>query len=245
MADTGGNSKLFLDPMTPKTLGSVLLGLLLVIPVYVLMLLSIILYGLVWLMGRVLYLILKYEPMCIESMLHCLFRYGCCKPMDMMKNLLCGCCVWSREFNFDFYEEEEQAHRVFHRLVLNLKTEATVFEHEIVDVENEGGENKVNNKIKIPPPPNVCFLPCDCGNFSHLEADDECDRNPLVHEDNGEADEQPSPSPSPPHSSDGDHGGAEYGPEFDNRVNLKFFEVASSDEDDGPKPYFREKIKKK
>ncbi|AHC02820.1 protein EE32 [Proboscivirus elephantidbeta5] len=240
---TSENTKLFLDPMTPKTVGSVLLGLLLIIPVYIVMLLSITLYGLVWLVGRVLYVILKYEPMCIESMLHCLFRYGCCKPMDFLKNLLCGCCVWNSKFNFDFYEEEEQAHRVFERLTLNLKTEATVFKHEVVSVEKECNNETAERPIyKIPPPPPVCFLPCDCGNVSHLEIDDECDRNPLVHREHGDDDDPPCQSPSTTHSSDGeDHGNRDCDP----RVNLKFFEVATSDEDDPPKPYFREKVKKK
>ncbi|ALL54610.1 protein E17 [Elephant endotheliotropic herpesvirus 1A] len=231
-------SKLFVDPLTPKIFGKLLLGLLLIIPTYCFMLLATFMYGVIWLVSGLVYMVTNREFQCVKVVLRFLFRYGCCKPMDFLKNMLCGCCVWSEEFNFDYYEEQERSRHVFDRLTLKLHTEATVFKHEVVDVSNieevgEVEEEHQQNTRVPPPPPQVSFF-CDCGNREHVTIE------------NGST---PSAGLIPPDSGDVYICSIqEYSSSSDEErpcsVNDKVFEVASSDEEDGPKPYFREKVPK-
>lgn len=76
------------------------------------MLLATFMYGVIWLVSGLVYMVTNREFQCVEVVLRFLFRYGCCKPMDFLKNMLCGCCVWSEEFNFDYYEEQERSRYV-------------------------------------------------------------------------------------------------------------------------------------
>ncbi|UEH20573.1 protein E17 [Elephant endotheliotropic herpesvirus 6] len=225
-------AKLFVDPLSPRIFGKILLGLLLILPIYCIMLLTILIYGIIWLIHGLIYMLTHRELTCMEVVLRSLFRYGCCKPMDLLKNLLCGCCVWSEEFSFDYYEEQERSRHVFNRLTLKLHSEATVFRHEVVDVSNleEVGATEDSRPVP-PPPPQVSFF-CECGNQDHITIQ------------NG------SISPSgliPPDSGDVYICDIQCSSSSDEErpcVRDKAFEVASSDEEDGPKPYFREKVPK-
>ncbi|QYM88516.1 protein E17 [Elephant endotheliotropic herpesvirus 1A] len=224
-------SKLFVDPLTPKIFGKLLLGLLLIIPTYCFMLLATFMYGVIWLVSGLVYMVTNREFQCVEVVLRFLFRYGCCKPMDFLKNMLCGCCVWSEEFNFDYYEEQERS-----RLTLKLHTEATVFKHEVVDVSNieevgEVEEHQQNTRVP-PPPPQVSFF-CDCGNREHVTIENGSTSAELIPPDSGDV----YICSIQEYSSSSDE-------ERPCSVNDKVFEVASSDDEDGPKPYFREKVPK-